>query len=265
MPENQLISSSRICEKCHIDLGNRNSNFCKKCYYKEHHEKNYVRLESACSLCGKISKLGHKKYCADCKNKIPNKCTDCGNEFVAKAKYKRCSKCQYHWYKQNRPEGFAEAYKKRKAKVNAQLRIHQGLPADHIFHKGPRGEGYLNRKGYRLMVMKHPSGKGHVRKYQHVLVMEAHLGRTLTKDERGHHKNGIRDDNHIENLELWTKSHPYGQRVEDKICWCIEFLGLYGYDCRPVFPKNESAESKKSSLCPARSFQIFSDFFLDKL
>jgi hypothetical protein len=31
-----------------------------------------------------------------------------------------------------------------------------------------------------------------------------------------HHKDGQRDNNHISNLELWDKSHPPGQRHEDK-------------------------------------------------
>lgn len=46
--------------------------------------------------------------------------------------------------------------------------------------------------------------------------------------EHVHHKNGIRNDNSVDNLELWTTSHPYGQRVEDKIKWAKEFLKGYG-------------------------------------
>jgi hypothetical protein len=29
----------------------------------------------------------------------------------------------------------------------------------------------------------------------------------------------VRDDNRNENLELWSKSHPAGQRVQDLLDW----------------------------------------------
>ena len=48
------------------------------------------------------------------------------------------------------------------------------------------------------------------------------IGRSLHEWESVHHKNGIRDDNRSENLELWVTHQPYGQRLEDIISWVVE-------------------------------------------
>lgn len=68
-----------------------------------------------------------------------------------------------------------------------------------------RGGRTRDKRGYITVLRPgHPNagGRGHV--YEHRLVMSEHLGRPLESWEAVHHKNGIKDDNRIENLRLVT-------------------------------------------------------------
>lgn len=111
------------------------------------------------------------------------------------------------------------------------------LYGDPRINKGtPTGEGKpcTNSEGYVILPIH--TGKGHPNAdaagyiLEHRYVMANHLGRALLPQENVHHINGQKNENSIENLELWTKSQPPGQRVSDKIRWAKEILDLYGND-----------------------------------
>lgn len=85
-------------------------------------------------------------------------------------------------------------------------------------HRWSHGSGYVILKD-----LSRPSG----RIMEHVKIMADHIGRPLAEGENVHHINGVRDDNRIENLELWNTRQPKGQRVDQKVEWAVELLRLY--------------------------------------
>ena len=77
--------------------------------------------------------------------------------------------------------------------------------ADHPSWKGGK---LLDKNGYFLIHdPKHPrSKKRNSYVLEHILIMESYLGRRLKDNEIVHHKNQIKTDNRIENLQLMTDS-----------------------------------------------------------
>ncbi len=172
---------------------------CRKCL-KEKNEEEFPK--------SKINKDGLYSYCKECFNNI--------NRERRKIKYEK-------WLIQ-------------KQKNLATYRHLKGIPLNAPRKITKKPGGYLNSDGYLQFTgnkwIGHPCADKYGKVLEHKLVMYEYLGCPIRKGETIHHKNGIRHDNRIENLELWSKSHPPGQRVEDKIAWCIEFLTEYGYEVR---------------------------------
>jgi hypothetical protein len=94
--------------------------------------------------------------------------------------------------------------------------------------KSPRGYCYIY------------VGRGNEHKYKtgnnshdgyvptHIFTMSNHLQRPIQADyESVHHKNGIRNDNRLENLELRHRYHGSGQGVQEKIDQSLVFLYTY--------------------------------------
>jgi hypothetical protein len=113
------------------------------------------------------------------------------------------------------------------ARKQLSQRMKQTNGENHPNWKGGKytspSDGYVYLSGH----FEHPRAiRGRVA--EHRYLMEKKLGRFLYEHEEVHHKNGIRDDNNISNLELWSTSQPSGQRVADKIEWALQFLKEQG-------------------------------------
>ena len=81
-----------------------------------------------------------------------------------------------------------------------------------------KGGRTRHKAGYVMVhVPGHPRATSGPYIFEHILVAEDLLGRYLRDGETVHHRNGVRDDNRPENLELWTSPQPSGIRVSDAI------------------------------------------------
>lgn len=92
------------------------------------------------------------------------------------------------------------------------------------------GNRYVDESGYvRVLV----EDRNHERCHggyiaEHVLVMESALGRRLLAGENVHHRNMLRADNRLDNLELWLSAQPAGGRIEDLLAWAKWLIEQYG-------------------------------------
>ena len=96
---------------------------------------------------------------------------------------------------------------------------------NHPLWKGGRyktGEGYIRVKNPKYTT---PCSDGYA--LEHREIMAQHLNRPLHENETVHHKNGIKHDNRLENLELFIGNHGTGQTKEEAVTWAKEILKRY--------------------------------------
>lgn len=153
--------------------------------------------EAVCPVCGTyfVSKYRGKNegwtiYCeANCRNELKRKgeyrnCETCGKEFyIPRAHIKRSD----DGYERGR---FCsqECFRKWRSTLRGE--------------ETPNWQGgkFIGANGY--VYVRH-NGKYEL---EHRVVMEKYLGRKLREDEVVHHKNGVKTDNRLENLQLMTNS-----------------------------------------------------------
>lgn len=174
-------------------------------------------MKRICSICkeeknledfhkSKIEKLGREYRCKNCSSRKCKKYFDLKRE-----------KDPLAWKEKQK-----EIYRKRLEKNPLPIKEKKVKQKKITRYRAIKGSGCLRKDGYRILMI------NGIRILEHKYIMSKKLGRPLMKNESVHHKNGMRNDNRLENLELWSSSHPSGQRVEEKIEWAKQFLETYG-------------------------------------
>lgn len=161
-------------------------------------------------------------YCStNCSNIGRRKDSDERNKFTCQ----NCGKEEHRARK--RESGGGRIYREQKycsydCKIEAQKK-----KAQHKFESGGYKK-HTKRHGYVWITVPELSRSGGKKSIlEHRYVMSKHLGRDLLPEETVHHINGVRSENNIENLELFSSRHGPGQRVIDKVQFAIEILTLY--------------------------------------
>lgn len=218
----------KICKVCKKSKKTPYKDICKSCY-----QSTWVNSikEKKCAACARDFKTPGKK-CRNCLDEIRKEksrlieCSNCKRIgfLILNKSENLCVTCD----RLKKEEINPDRKETRRRQVRESSRRQRGMDINAPVR---RSKGWWKTAdGYILMYRAlHPNANVNGCVLQHVFIMSEHLKRPLKKSENVHHINGIRDDNRIENLELWHRGQPCGQRVEEKIDWAKKFLEEYGY------------------------------------
>ena len=164
---------SKCCNKCgNIFITNHKKKIsCNKCVHKVYYEKNSEKLKSRMK---KRREANPEKYRA------------IGRE----------------WYREN-PEKIIAHRKKGRKKANINSKVRREKFYSEGWKTAVVGCSFISTCGYVWLYFKNY----YINIPEHRYIMMKHLGRSLKKWEKVHHKDRNRQNNNIENLELIPGAH----------------------------------------------------------
>ena len=174
--------------------------------------KNKKLPPKPCLICGKDvfyqkCTKDRAKYCSiECRRKgVANSLKGTKRRKTGKIIF--CKICGKDFYRMP-----SELIRKHPQYCSLKCRKIDGYIPNNKGEKSPLWKGGTSHvKGYIYMKSpNHPNRNSGGYVAQHRLIMEKKIGRYLLKTESIHHKNGIKDDNKIGNLELVVKSPHTG-------------------------------------------------------
>jgi hypothetical protein len=141
-----------------------------------------------------------------------------------------------------------------------EIQMPRSGPRNGHLHKGWKGGRTENKDGYiEIYSYGHPNAKKHTHYIlEHRLVVEKDLGRFLLKTEVVHHKNGVKTDNRLENLELFESNakHLAATLKGNVPKWTEQGkANILAANLRPKKPANYSQEEiqRRRARCQLRN------------